>query len=124
MRAQGVLDREGQMESYTQRLVRIQRAGWKSLLPVQLPYSLHLKVLASSGTTLEIGCGIGRNLRVLGPGAVGIDVDSESVAYVVKTLGLRAFTPKDFFKSTYAHSKFDNLLLSHVLEHIDPTKLS
>jgi len=111
-------------ESYTERLIRLQTAGWKRFVPVQLPYALHLKALALPGSTLEVGCGIGRNLRVLGPAAVGIDVDSESVHYVVETLRLRAFTPEQFSASAYGGSLFDTLLFSHVLEHIDPFRLT
>jgi 2-polyprenyl-3-methyl-5-hydroxy-6-metoxy-1,4-benzoquinol methylase len=114
---------KGTKESYTNRLIRLQTAGWKRFLPVQLPYALHLKTLALPGSTLEVGCGIGRNLRVLGPSAVGIDVDRESVNYVVEALRLRAFTPAEFFKSAYGRSRFDTLLLSHVLEHVDPSRL-
>ena len=113
---------EGVKESYTQRLLRLQNAGWKKYLPVQLPYALHLKRLVASGSTLEVGCGIGRNLQNLGDSAVGVDVDRESVAYVVEALELRAFTPEGFFSSTYGSARFDNLLLSHVLEHVDPSQ--
>jgi SAM-dependent methyltransferase len=107
-------DRE---ESYAQRLVRLQRAPWKRLLPIQLPYALHLRAVAR-GATLEIGCGIGRNLRVLKGGAIGVDRDRESVDYVNNILQLRAYTPEEFQRCQHARSMFDTLLFSHVLEHI------
>jgi SAM-dependent methyltransferase len=108
----------GGEESYAERLLRLQDAGWRKVLPVQLPYALHLKALAARGTTLEVGCGVGRNLRVLGQNAVGVDIDREAVEYVSRTLGRRAYTSDQFLAWFPRDPGFDNLLFSHVLEHL------
>jgi 2-polyprenyl-3-methyl-5-hydroxy-6-metoxy-1,4-benzoquinol methylase len=110
-------------ESYSRRLVRLQRASWKRLIPVQLPYRLHLKALRP-GATLELGCGIGRNLSALGRESAGIDIDAESVRYVREVLRLTAYTPDEFRASAHGTgAQFDTLLLSHVLEHVHPESI-
>jgi 2-polyprenyl-3-methyl-5-hydroxy-6-metoxy-1,4-benzoquinol methylase len=105
-------------EEYTRHLLE-QSVWWKRILDVQRPYRLHLKRL-KLGSTLEIGCGIGRNLINLGKAAkvVGIDHNQNSVG-VADSRGLIAFTPEQFMSSEYARpSSFDSLLLSHVAEHV------
>ena len=47
---------------YAQRLQQLQQARWKLALDVQRPYRWNLERLCS-GRVLEVGCGIGRNLR-------------------------------------------------------------
>lgn len=112
--------RRGRGEStYSQRLQRLQTAWWKRLLDVQRPYRERLRAL-EPGFVLEVGCGIGRNLSHLQGHAVGVDIDRESVSYVVEVLGLRAFTPDSFAVSEFGRGcPFDTLLLSHLLEHLD-----
>lgn len=66
---------------------------------------------------LDIGCGIGRNLRYLGGEEnVGVDHNPDSVE-ICRKLGLKAFTPADF-GSGHSGEKFQTLLLSHVIEHL------
>jgi SAM-dependent methyltransferase len=103
--------------AYTRRLIKEQEAWWKRILDVQAPYRWNLRRLRT-GYTLEIGCGIGRNLRHLHGSGVGIDHNAESVAYARK-LGLAALTP-DEFRHTMLDKPgvFDSLLLAHVLEHM------
>ena len=64
---------------YTERLVRLQRAPWKRWLDVQAPYRWNLRRL-HPGFTLEVGCGIGRNLEHLRGHGVGLDHNAHSVA--------------------------------------------
>ena len=47
--------------AYRDRLVNLSGAWWKRLVPVQAPYRFNVRRLCP-GLTLEIGCGIGRNL--------------------------------------------------------------
>jgi 2-polyprenyl-3-methyl-5-hydroxy-6-metoxy-1,4-benzoquinol methylase len=103
---------------YARRLRRLQDAGWKRALDVQRPYRWKLQRLAP-GFTLDVGCGIGRNLEHLNGHAVGIDHNDESVA-LARARGLTAFSPDEFLASEYARKgRFDSLLCAHVLEHMD-----
>ena len=102
---------------YTERLVRLQRAPWKKWLDVQAPYRWNLRSLRP-GFTLEVGCGIGRNLEHLRGHGVGLDHNPHSVA-AARGFGLRAFTPEEFQGSAWDRpAAFDSLLLSHVAEHM------
>jgi SAM-dependent methyltransferase len=102
---------------YAERLVSLQQVWWKRLLPVQAPYRWNLRRL-KLGYTLDVGCGIGRNLLHLDGNGVGIDHNASSVA-VARAAGLRAFTPSEFLASGLAlPGSFDSLLVSHVLEHM------
>lgn len=107
---------------YTERLIKLQTARWKRLLDVQAPYRWNLRRL-KPGFTLEIGCGIGRNLRHLSGNGVGLDHNPYSVEYA-RSQGLEAFTPQAFRDSKFnARGAFDTLLLSHVAEHMDEAQL-
>jgi SAM-dependent methyltransferase len=77
----------------------------------QIPYRWNLKRLRL-GRTLDIGCGIGRNLIALD--GVGVDHNPTSVA-IARSHGLEAFTPGEFRAKPGA---FDSLLFAHVLEHM------
>jgi 2-polyprenyl-3-methyl-5-hydroxy-6-metoxy-1,4-benzoquinol methylase len=102
---------------YAQRLVSLQQVWWKRVLPVQAPYRWNLRRL-KLGSTLDVGCGIGRNLLHLDGNGVGIDHNSSSVA-AARAAGVRAFTPSEFLASGLAtRGSFDSLLVSHVLEHM------
>lgn len=105
--------------AYARRLLRLQTKRWKRYLGVQLPYRWNLRRL-EPGFTLELGCGIGRNLSHLDGHAVGIDHNAECV-HVCRQRGFRAFTPQEFLQSEYSLKRhFDTLLTSHVLEHMTP----
>jgi SAM-dependent methyltransferase len=83
----------------------------------QLPYRTHLRFL-KLGVTLDIGCGVGRNLGTLGAGSVGIDHNEFSVD-ACRQAGFEAFVPGDFLASPHAiREGFESLLLSHVAEHM------
>jgi GT2 family glycosyltransferase/SAM-dependent methyltransferase len=104
-------------QEYAARLIRLQKSRWKRLLNVQAPYRWNLQRLRP-GLTLEIGCGIGRNLLHLKGSGVGVDLNAHSVK-AARELGLTAFTPHDFLSSHFSRPEtFDTLLLSHVAEHM------
>jgi 2-polyprenyl-3-methyl-5-hydroxy-6-metoxy-1,4-benzoquinol methylase len=103
---------------YAQRLVRVQRVWWKRLLPVQAPYRWNLR-RQQLGRTLDVGCGIGRNLAVLPEGSVGVDHNVQAVQ-LARASGLTAMTPEEFFASGHSRREsFDGMLLAHVVEHLD-----
>ena len=110
-------DADTRDREYTERLIRLQRAAWKRWLDVQAPYRWNLRRL-EPGFTLEVGCGIGRNLAHLRGQGVGLDHNAHSVA-AARASGLRAFTPEEFQDSAWNRpGVFDSLLLSHVAEHM------
>lgn len=107
-----------QDKDYTNLLVEKQIVGWKRFFDVQAPYRWNLQRL-KPGLTLDIGCGIGRNLINLKGKGVGIDHNLNSVQ-IARSLGFTAFTPEEFQNSAFNTSqKFDSLLLSHVAEHMN-----
>jgi SAM-dependent methyltransferase len=102
---------------YTRRLQTKTGAGWKRLLNVQAPYRWNVRRL-DLGFTLDVGCGIGRNLLHLDGNGVGVDHNPTSIA-AARAAGLTAYTIDDFFASEYATaSRFDSLLAAHLVEHL------
>jgi len=96
--------------------VRKESAWWKRIIDVQAPYRWNLCRL-NPGFTLDIGCGLGRNLINLSGNGVGIDHNPHSVE-IASSRGLRVFTPESFEDSSFnKHAHFDSILLSHVVEH-------
>lgn len=103
--------------AYTERLARLEGARWKRLLNVQAPYAWNARRVCR-GRTLDVGCGIGRNLAHLGDRAVGVDHNATSVE-VARQRGYRAYTPDAFEASDDAVAgSYDTLLFAHVLEHM------
>lgn len=106
-----------QDEDYSTRLLMKESVWWKRLINAQAPYRWNLHRL-NLGFTLDIGCGLGRNLVNLNGNGVGIDHNERSVE-IARSRGLRAFTTGDFQKSAFnSPAGFDSLLLSHVAEHM------
>jgi len=104
-------------DSYAQRLHSLQTARWKQVLDVQRPYRRNLQRICQ-GQVLEVGCGIGRNLRNLDGRILGVDVDRSSVA-IAQEQGLNAQNVDDFLATQEQQPQlFGTLLLSHVLEHL------
>ncbi|NCS25115.1 MAG: class I SAM-dependent methyltransferase [Microcystis aeruginosa BS13-02] len=104
-------------QSYSERLLNKQTAKWKEILDVQAPYRWNLQRL-NLGFTLDIGCGIGRNLMNLKGNGIGIDHNFHSVE-VCRARGFTAFTPEEFQQSSFDEpEKFDSILLAHVAEHM------
>lgn len=107
---------------YAHRLRALQGAWWKRLIPVQAPYRWNIRRLRL-GRTLDVGCGIGRNLAYLDDG-VGVDHNETSVG-IARSRGLRAYTSTEFPSSPDASaSGFDSLLFAHVLEHMPSAEAS
>lgn len=106
-------------QQYTDRLHHHESARWKRWLDVQRPYRWNLRRLGL-GFTLDLGCGLGRNLAHLHRGGVGIDHNPSSVALCRKR-GLRAYTPDEFATSPDARERsYDSLLAAHLIEHLQP----
>lgn len=102
---------------YARRLLRLDRSPWRRALNVQAPYRWNIRRL-HLGRTLDVGCGLGRNLAHLGGSGVGVDHNAESIA-IAKQRGLQAYTIEEFFASPHAEpAGFDSILLSHVAEHV------
>jgi SAM-dependent methyltransferase len=106
-----------QASNYAERLISKQGAWWKRALDVQAPYRWNLRRL-EPGYSLEIGCGIGRNLAHLRRHAVGVDHNPDAVRFACSR-GLTALLPDEFTQSPYNGKEiYDSLLLSHVAEHM------
>ncbi len=101
---------------YAQRLSDLQGARWKRVFDVQRPYRRHLRRM-QLGRTLDVGCGIGRNLEHLGGNGVGVDHNPNSVA-TCRARGFDAYTTEEFSSSAAAAPVYTALLFSHVLEHM------
>lgn len=107
--------------AYTARLRDLEGRGWKQRLDVQAPYRWNLRRL-HPGLTLDVGCGIGRNLTHLEGRGVGVDHNPASVDEA-RRRGLTAYTPDEFLAAPEARlGGFDSLLVAHVLEHLDATQ--
>src|SRR5689334_5543404 len=106
-------------EAYAERLQRREGARWKQFLDVQRPYRWNMRRL-DLGRTLDVGCGIGRNLPTLPAGSLGVDHNPSSIA-VARSRGLNAITTQELaarYPEPPAVPEYDSLLLSHVLEHM------
>lgn len=106
-----------QSDAYAQRLQHLGSKRWKRWLDVQAPYRWNLRRL-QLGFTLDVGCGLGRNLAHLGGHGVGID-HNEACVEAVREQGFTAYLPAEFDRSVDARAdRFDSLLVAHVLEHL------
>ena len=111
----GSLTRE---EDYAARLVGLQTVTWKEKLRLFDPYGWQIKLICK-GNVLEVGSGIGRNLNALKGRSLGVDHNETAVAFANER-GLKSLTSEQFFSQCISKTKkFDTILLSHVLEHID-----
>lgn len=108
-----------QTGDYTARLQRREHASWKQLFDVQRPYRWNLNRL-QLGYTLDLGCGIGRNLKNLNGNGIGIDHNPESVRKA-RERGFKAFTPDEFHEfinNAQSTEIFNSMLVAHVCEHM------
>jgi SAM-dependent methyltransferase len=104
-------------DDYARRLQTKQHVWWKRALNVQAPYQYNLR-RQGLGRTLDVGCGIGRNLETLGGGSVGVDHNAASVA-LARERGVTALTVAEWETSQLRQPEsFDGLLLAHVIEHM------
>jgi 2-polyprenyl-3-methyl-5-hydroxy-6-metoxy-1,4-benzoquinol methylase len=105
---------------YCERLLGSDKP-WKQILNVQYPYRRAIEAM-NLGKTIDIGCGVGRILAWLDKDSIGLDHNPKSIE-ICLSKNLNAFTSEKFSEIT--HSKkidmksFDNLLLAHVLEHLE-----
>ena len=113
-RTPGRLDMDTEDKAYAQRLATLQGVWWKRLLPVQAPYQWNMR-RQKLGRTLDVGCGQGRNLGVLGSGSIGVDHNPHLVA-TARSLGHEAYTVDEFQSREW--DPFDSLLFAHVIEHM------
>jgi 2-polyprenyl-3-methyl-5-hydroxy-6-metoxy-1,4-benzoquinol methylase len=102
-------------EAYARRLQEAESVWWKRLLDVQAPYRWNLR-RQRLGRTLDIGCGIGRNLASLPAGSVGVDHNESSIR-IARERGMEAYTVEEFFAED--RGQFDAFLVAHVIEHLD-----
>ena len=102
--------------AYTSRLQRLSGKHWKRFVPN--PYRWNIRRLAK-GRVLDVGCGIGRCLDFVRPRGVGVDPNASAID-VCRSHGHEAYVP-DEFATAYADAgeRFDTLLCSHVVEHLD-----
>lgn len=106
-------------EAYARRLQAKQQVWWKRALNVQAPYQWNLR-RQGLGRTLDVGCGIGRNLETLGNGSVGVDHNAASVK-LARERGVTALTVEEWQESHLRQPEsFDGMLLAHVIEHMSP----
>jgi 2-polyprenyl-3-methyl-5-hydroxy-6-metoxy-1,4-benzoquinol methylase len=106
---------------YCERLLSTDKL-WKKILNVQYPYRRAIKKM-ELGNTIDIGCGVGRALGWLNRNSIGVDHNPMSVD-ICKSRNLKAYTIESFQEATRSNEikekSFDNLLLAHVLEHLEP----
>ena len=108
-----------QDSDYTDRLRTREQAWWKRALNVQGIYRWNLR-RHSPGRTLDVGCGLGRNLLALPEGSVGVDHNAASVA-TARERGFSAYTVEEFLVGDAAvEGGYDTLLFAHVIEHLAP----
>ncbi|CUR53945.1 conserved hypothetical protein [metagenome] len=108
-----------QGENYARRLTTLSGARWKRVLNVQAPYQWNLR-RHQLGRTLDVGCGIGRNLGSLAAGSVGVDHNESSIA-VARAAGHEAYTTAEWSEQApCSPGSFDSLLIAHVIEHMSP----
>jgi SAM-dependent methyltransferase len=105
-------------EAYARRLQAKEKVWWKRALNVQAPYQWNLR-RQELGRTLDVGCGIGRNLETLAPGSVGVDHNEASIK-VARERGATALTVAEWEQSELRREEsFDGMLVAHVIEHMD-----
>ena len=105
--------------AYAHRLERLSQRGGvvRRVIDPQRPYRWNLRRL-HPGLTLDIGCGIGRNLKHIDGNGVGVDHNADCVA-ACRADGLTAYITSEFANSPDAVlGRFDSLLFAHVLEHM------
>ena len=105
-------------QDYTDRLARLQNLPWKRVLNVQAPYRWNVRRIFGDREVLDVGCGIGRNLKHLEPNGVGVDHNPHSVQ-TCRDMGLTAFTTDEFFDTEYAKpGRFGGMLAAHLVVHM------
>jgi 2-polyprenyl-3-methyl-5-hydroxy-6-metoxy-1,4-benzoquinol methylase len=105
-------------KDYSERLRKKQEVWWKKLLNVQAPYQWNIR-RQELGRTLEVGCGIGRNLGTLSSDSVGVDHNADAIE-VARSRGHIALTTEEWATSELRkEASFDGILMAHLIEHVD-----
>lgn len=108
-------------EDYADRLMTKETAAWKRVLNVQAPYRWNLR-RHDLGRTLDVGCGIGRNLASLSADSWGVDHNETSIK-MARERGFSALTVSEWETSPErVPESFDSLLVAHVIEHMPPAQ--
>ena len=111
--------RDTQGEEYARRLQDHEQVWWKRALDVQRPYRWNLRRY-DLGRTLDVGCGLGRNLVSLSRDSVGVDHNEHSVQ-VARARGFHALTTAKWETAEENQpAAYDAMLLAHVIEHLSP----
>jgi SAM-dependent methyltransferase len=109
--------RDTRGEDYARRLQAKEQVLWKRVLNVQAPYQRNIR-RQGLGRTLEVGCGIGRNLATLAAGSVGVDHNAASIE-IARSRGMVALTTAEWAESDLrVPESFDGILVAHVIEHM------
>ena len=81
------------------------------------------KYLPLASSCLDVGCGYGRNMRLLqsyGYTVTGVEKNSDIVEYN-QSQGLNCFSIDDFHISN--KQQYDCIIMSHIIEHFNPLDL-
>jgi GMP synthase-like glutamine amidotransferase len=93
-------------------------AGWEARFPDdEDAYRLAITELAVTGRVLDVGCGTGRALPLLGPGAVGIDATPEMLD--VARARTHALVLADGARLPLAARSADGVFAAGFLTHLD-----
>ena len=80
------------------------------------------KYINENKSILDVGCGYGRYMKIISklyPNITGIDVNQKSINDL-KRQGFQALSIDEFNKT---NTKFDVIILSHIIEHFTPNDL-
>jgi 2-polyprenyl-3-methyl-5-hydroxy-6-metoxy-1,4-benzoquinol methylase len=102
---------------YTDRLVAMDEDRSLIRRIYLVTYRQHIRRLVR-GRALDIGCGVGSNLRFLSSDSVGVEHNPTSVE-AARARGFTAYVTDDFHAHAHEHrASFDTLLIAHVMEHM------
>ena len=109
------------LPEYCEHLLSTDKA-WKQILNVQYPYRRAVQKM-ELGKSIDIGCGVGRVLAWLSKDSIGVDHNPTSID-ICLSKNLKAYTSEKFLEMAKSNEiekrSFDNLILTHVLEHLEP----